>query len=138
MVQRIFPWGDAIESNLANYSESEIGSASALGCFPAGRSPYGAMDLCGNVWEWTPSLWGRPDQALDFPYPYVATDGREDAMAPPGAARVVRGGSWNYDHHLARASYRFRYHPNYRLVSLGFRLVVSSPISPVPLAAGAA
>ena len=75
---------------------------------------------------------------LDFPYPYVATDGREDATAPFGAARVVRGGSWNLDHHVARASYRSWYPPNDRDAFSGFRLVVSSPISPVPPAAGAA
>ncbi|MFI0606675.1 MAG: alpha/beta fold hydrolase [Anaerolineae bacterium] len=136
--QRIYPWGDVLEGNFANYGGTAIGSTSALGCFPDGTSPYGAMDLCGNVWEWTRSLWGMTDFNLDFPYPYERGDGREDALAPFGAARVVRGGSWFYVHLFARASSRLRYPPGNRLDDLGFRLVVSSPISPVPLAAGAA
>ena len=136
--QRIFPWGDVLEGSLANYRGSEVGSTSALGCFPDGASPYGAMDLCGNVWEWTRSLWGRTGIDLDFPYPYVASDGREKASSQSGAARVVRGGSWGFVHLLARASYRAWYHPFSRDSDLGFRLVISSPISPEPLAAGAA
>ena len=59
-------------------------------------------------------------------------------MAPPGASRVVRGGSWGNVPRGARASYRNWLHPYFRGDNLGFRLVVSSPISPVPLAAGAA
>ena len=96
------------------------------------------MDLCGNVWEWTRSLWGRTGTDLDFPFPYVASDGRENALAPFGAARVVRGGSWCDDHHVARASYRIGDRPDNRDTNLGFRLVISSLISPKPLAAGSA
>ena len=54
-------------------------------------------------------------------------------FSPAGdAARVVRGGSWNNDHHNARASYRNRNHPNKRNNNQGFRLVISSHTS-VPL-----
>ena len=100
--------------------------------------PIDCASIPSNVWEWTRSLWGRTGTELDFSYPYVATDGREDALAPFGASRVVRGGSWYLDHLLARASYRGWSLPLYRFDVIGFRLVVSSPISPVPLAAGAA
>ena len=64
--------------------------------FPAARRRRDCIDLTGNVWDWTGSLYQ--------PYPYVADDGRED---PAGdARRVVRGGSWGSDQTDARAACR--------------------------------
>ena len=135
---RVYSFGAAFDSANANTFESHIRRTTPVGVYPSGQTPEGVSDLCGNVWEWTRSLWGRTGTDLDFPYPYVASDGRENALASFGAARVVRGGSWFFGHHLARASHRPRYLPNLRDSNLGFRLVISSPISPEPLAAGAA
>ena len=55
-----------------------------VGIFPGGASPYGVLDMSGNVWEWTTSLYQ--------PYPYRADDGRNNPDAE--GHRVVRGGSW--------------------------------------------
>jgi len=49
---------------------------------PAGASPYGVREMAGNVWQWVSSAYR--------PYPYSATDGREDLM--PGRVRATRGG----------------------------------------------
>ncbi len=74
--------------------------------------------MTGNTWDWTSSLY--------TPYPYDAADGRE-APSPPGARRVVRGGSWGNVQVYARASYRFDDAPDDRLNNLGLRVVRSSP-----------
>jgi formylglycine-generating enzyme required for sulfatase activity len=81
---RIFPWGDEPDPNCANYGETEIGTTSAVGCFPAGASPYGVLEMSGNAWEWTHSLYES--------YPYEADDGRE--TLDDTGLRVLRGGSF--------------------------------------------
>ena len=74
--------------------------------------------MTGNTWDWTSSLY--------TPYPYDAADGRE-VPSPPGARRVVRGGSWLNVQVRARASYRSAFAPDDRDGDLGLRVVRSSP-----------
>lgn len=51
---REFPWGDIWRDNYCNSSEAGIGTTSPVGLFsPQGDSPYGCVDMLGNVWEWT-------------------------------------------------------------------------------------
>ena len=85
--QRRYPWGEQFDANLANGFETNIGSTSAVGCFPHGQSPYGCEEMSGNVWQWTRSLYRQ--------YPYDPHDGREDFDASVREARALRGGSWN-------------------------------------------
>jgi formylglycine-generating enzyme required for sulfatase activity len=73
-------------------------------------------DMAGNAWEWTSSLYQD--------YPYQAGDGREDAAS--SRARVVRGGSWDYDQNDARSAYRFVYNPRWVTSHVGFRCGLSS------------
>ena len=55
---RRFPWGDAWDPKAANWYDDESGSIDGyvtlapVGSFPSGASPYGALDMAGNVWEW--------------------------------------------------------------------------------------
>jgi hypothetical protein len=49
---QIFPWGLKLQKGAANTVEAGIRHTTAVGIFPQDRSPYGVMDLAGNVWEW--------------------------------------------------------------------------------------
>ena len=82
----IYPWGnEEITPDRANYRESGVGTTTAVGCFPQGRSlTHGLEDAGGNVWEWTRTLWGSR-----FKAPYDATDGREDLAAGAAAWACV-------------------------------------------------
>jgi formylglycine-generating enzyme required for sulfatase activity len=87
---RPFPWGDAEPScTLANFREC-IGDTNAVGSYPAGASPYGALDLIGNVGEWV-SDWLRSygsgsNQRLFSNNPLGAVS---------GTAKMTLGGGWS-------------------------------------------
>ena len=50
---RKYPWGnDAPDGRRLNYN-NQVGTTTAVGAYPPGASPYGALDMAGNVWEWT-------------------------------------------------------------------------------------
>src|SRR5262249_56725196 len=51
----IYPWDNEWRSGRCNSSEASIGRPSPVGSFPAGASPYGALDMAGNVSEWCPT-----------------------------------------------------------------------------------
>jgi len=122
---RIFPWGNNPDSNRANYGETGVGTTSAVGCFPSGASPYGALDLAGNVWEWTQSLWGKSLGEPDFRYPYKVKDGRENLEADDSVRRVLRGGSFGNDLRYARCASRDWYDPYSGGSHYGFRVVLA-------------
>ncbi len=119
---RIYPWGNTFEAGRCNSGELGLGDTTPVGIFPAGASPYGVLDLSGNVWEWTRSLWGKDWGKPDFGYPYDPIDGRENLDASRDVARVLRGGSFD-DLSLARAAPRNRLFPNFRHWYHGFRVV---------------
>ena len=94
-----------------------------VGVFANGASPYGCLDMVGNVWEWTRSLY--------LPYPFDADDPkRENPQTADDIFRVVRGGSWFDRRDGARCAYRYRNRPGLRSDLSGFRVVLRS--SPVP------
>src|SRR5712692_8747240 len=88
---RIYPWGDDFDPDKANTAEPGNDGTSAVGCFPRGASPYHVLDMAGNVWEWTRSLWGKDWKKPEFRYPYNPVDGRENLSAPNDVLRVLRG-----------------------------------------------
>jgi len=109
---RKYPWPGDWEPACANTYESGLGRTTAVGLYPDGASPVGALDMAGNVWEWCLNEYERPGNTR-----------------PSGdARRVVRGGSWNFDLDYARAAYRYYRDPDDRRYSLGLRVVCSSPI----------
>lgn len=79
---RRYPWGNhPPDRSRAQFGAGWNETASA-DRFPAGASPFGVLDMAGNAWEWVSSAYR--------PYPYRATDGREDLAAGP--VRGTRGG----------------------------------------------
>ncbi len=120
---RLYPWGDeAPNARLCNF-ESRVGDTTLVGKYPAGASPYGALDMAGNVWEWTGSLWGAESEKPAFAYPYDARDGREDPDAPGTVLRVLRGGAFDDDAWYVRCACRYRLDPYDRYAGSGFRVV---------------
>jgi formylglycine-generating enzyme required for sulfatase activity len=116
LANRLYPWGDGIDVEHANYDETQIAATSALGSFAHGASPYGIEDLSGNVWEWTRSVYKG--------YSYNPDDGRENLNADADQPRVLRGGAWCSDENYARCASRSRSNPNDRNSDLGFRVVL--------------
>jgi len=102
-----------------------------VGIFPGGQTPYGCLDMSGNVWEWTRSLWGEEWDKPTFKYPYDSKDGRENIDAPGGVLRVLRGGAFYLNRRYVRCAYRRRHNPYGRSRNFGFRVVVSPVISPL-------
>ncbi len=113
--KRNYPWGDEFNKGKCNTSESWMsGDTSSVDKYPQGASPYGVLEMSGNVWEWT--------RSLHKPYPYVAGDGREASHTR--ASRIWRGGSGHDNRDFVRVAYRNHYHPlNNNLYLLGLRLV---------------
>jgi serine/threonine-protein kinase len=144
---RIFPWGNAFqlpEFNVATVSNFCSGGCpvedgrdpnvddgfvytAPVGSFSAGASPYEALDMAGNVWEWVDGFYqGYPgttyEQAGDFGESY----------------RVVRGGSWDNAAQHLRVTFRQNNEPRLRSDGTGFRCAISAAdFEPVPAEAEA-
>ncbi|MEO8607490.1 MAG: formylglycine-generating enzyme family protein [Chloroflexota bacterium] len=111
-----YPWGnDLVNDNLV-FDQNSTETAD-VGSKPAGVSWVGAYDMSGNVFEWVSSIFK--------PYPYDASDGRED-MNDTTSPRVFRGGIHNYVDYGASATARFDDKPDTRDWFIGFRCAKSN------------
>ena len=123
---RIYPWGDEWDSEKCNSEEGGPGGTTPVGAYPEGASPYDLLDMAGNVWEWTRSLWGKSSKKPDYGYPYDPGDRRREALdAPADVDRVMRGGSWYFDLRYARCASRGWLPPVLWDSHIGFRVVLS-------------
>jgi formylglycine-generating enzyme required for sulfatase activity len=116
---RRYPWGAAWYDDAAATEEDQATRGwqwtMPVGCYPAGATPEGLLDLAGNVWEWTLSRW----------------------QAYPGAEKlftneklvVVRGGAYHNNRTYVRCGARFRLRPNLWSGYQGLRVVVSPSLA---------
>ncbi|TPV96796.1 MAG: formylglycine-generating enzyme family protein [Myxococcales bacterium FL481] len=95
-----YPWGDDYHPGKLNAAEAGPGTTVAVGSYPEGASPYGALDMAGNVFEWTRTRDGE-------------------------AQYIVKGGAWNSDGASARAAARHARPQALRHISVGFRCVLN-------------
>ena len=121
---RIYPWGKQWDASRCNIRERRKQDTTAVDAYPLGASPYGILDVAGNVWEWTRTVWGIGDHEPVFRYPYDPDDGREDLAASNDMRRVLRGGSFNYGHESARCACRNRLSPDSVAWYVGFRVAI--------------
>lgn len=117
--QRVYPWGNTpLNHQLANYVEYNVeGDTVRVGSFPGGASPYGALDMAGNVWEWVSDWYNEK---------YYKTSPPSNPQGPfSGTLRIVRGGSVNKFGNDLRTTARQVY-PSTRAInmSIGFRCVM--------------
>jgi len=108
---RTYPWGNGWDQQLSNNRTSPAEDTMPVGSIPRGASPYGLLDMAGNVWEWTDS-WFKS-------YP-----GAEHQFDETGKNRVVRGGAYFYSIELLRTSYRHPLPPDDKSEYGGFRCAV--------------
>lgn len=117
---RTFPWGNGLsDCTLANaYNQGEAtwcyGDSTEVGSYPLGASPYGAMDMTGNVWEWVNDWW-----QVDY---YETSPTANPPGPDSGSEKVLRGGDWfTADSFTVYVSYRLHSLPDVHVLTYGFR-----------------
>jgi formylglycine-generating enzyme required for sulfatase activity len=113
--RRIWPWGNTWAAGRANSKEAGWGKTTPVGQYPAGASPYGALDMAGNLCEWCATRWGKP-------YPYQIEDEWQAAYLAVNDNSVLRGGGWYSEQRLVRASYRIPSSQRKRFGAIGLRV----------------
>ncbi|MFZ6027185.1 MAG: SUMF1/EgtB/PvdO family nonheme iron enzyme [Chloroflexota bacterium] len=132
---RLYPWGnDPLDETRANFCGQDCPHDSAnadlddgypdlapVGSFPAGASPYGVMDMAGNVLEWTAD-WYQAD--------YYAVSPAENPEGPAsGSKHPIRGGSWFNDQSGLRTAARASMNSGDAADTLGFRCALPADVS---------
>lgn len=127
---RRYPWGNHFEDIRANFCDRNCplswanpefddgyGDTSPAGAYPLGASPYGLLDMTGNVWEWV------ADWYLDTFYQVSPLN---NPLGPAfGDARGLRGGGWSYSAYYLHASFRGENTPENAATYAGFRCALS-------------
>ena len=119
---RIYPSGNDIDCSKAHYGKCKPHDFLPIGSLPDGASPYGAMDMAGNAWEWT-NDWYKSS--------YYKKSPKKNPQGPKSAGfHSVRGGSWKDNAKELRVSRRMKVVSNTPVMTLfGFRCA-KTPDSP--------
>jgi formylglycine-generating enzyme required for sulfatase activity len=119
--ERIYPWGDNISCDYANYYNGTkycVLETTKVGSYDRGKSIYGIYDLAGNVWEWVAD---RYDEKYYQNSPFENPSGPEN-----GEERVFRGGAWDNHENLLYTFVRNKSKPLDSYSGLGFRCAKSA------------
>ena len=125
---KVYAWGNTFDGTRLNFCDANCGQQPPLttladdgysdpapvGSYPNAVSWVGALDMSGNVSEWTSTIYRA--------YPYSARDGREEG-GDPSSPRVFRGGSWQDSTTGTRATDRGQELPTFQADTLGVRCV---------------
>ncbi len=107
---RLYPWGNqAPDPSRLNFQASAITDTVAVGQYPSGASPYGALDMAGNASEWVFDFYDAGYYAVSAS---ENPTGPAQTGCPGGDCRVLRGGNWNSRDEEATATFRLFYGPN--------------------------
>ena len=111
------PWGEDVPSDGVHANLDQLaGGPDPVGSYPAGASPYGCLDMIGDVWEWTSSHFGGYPGFRAFPY-------REYSEVFFGSQyRVLRGGSWATRPRVISPTFRNWDFPERRQIFSGVRV----------------
>jgi formylglycine-generating enzyme required for sulfatase activity len=126
---RLYPWGNEFDGARLNYCDTNCIAdwrdfdaddgyrfTAPVGNYLAGASPYGVLDMSGNVWEWTAD-WYAADS-------YQRATYRNPTGPVEGLQRVIRGGSWYYQDKSVRIAKRHKDTPTSRYDNIGFRCLM--------------
>ena len=118
---RTYPWGDeppTYERAVWKDHPMSDESTSPVDCCLAGASPYGALNMAGNVYEWCEDNYSKTY--------YQGSPGDDPVNTADGTYRVLRGGAWPLEATDLRSSLRYRLLPGDRTAYIGFRTALSA------------
>ncbi|HEX8143508.1 MAG TPA: ergothioneine biosynthesis protein EgtB [Pyrinomonadaceae bacterium] len=113
--KRRFSWGDSEPTPALCNFDNHYWGTTPVGSFPEGESPYGCLDMTGNVWEWTADPFDAYPGFKPFPYPEYSE------VWFDGDHRVLKGGSWATRSTVLRSSFRNFFRRHFRIAFAGLR-----------------
>jgi formylglycine-generating enzyme required for sulfatase activity len=130
--QRIYPWGQRFDPTRLNYCDRNCdlpwrdpqhddgyADTSPVDAFPSGASPYGVLNMAGNVWEWVADWYSATY--------YGVSEVRDPPGPERGAMRIIRGGAWVTDDvRMLQCAWRHVVPPDTYAYSTGFRIVCAA------------
>jgi formylglycine-generating enzyme required for sulfatase activity len=106
---RLYPWGNHFDKQYCNTLTSKIGKPMPVMAYPNGASPYGVFDLCGNVSEWTLTVY----------------DGSQNSERD--LSRIIRGGAYDSGRMFLQVMNRSSQTPQSQNATIGFRICANFP-----------
>ncbi len=125
----IYPWGFEFDPQLAMSSLAEDSGTVPVTNYPAGASPFGALNMAGNVAEWVQD-WYAADYYTQLANSATTPSNPTGPIA--GTERVLRGGSWDTIPFFLRSVHRMSAPPDQPRASIGFRCAADVPLTAPP------